>query len=181
MASALLLAGASNDPLQRDASERDPSRTQSGAIQLVKAKHTERDLRRRTHRRPPWPTSRSPRASRRRSNQVRTEIQTHSTRSQPCTPYAPADHRGLPSSRSPCACVGSTLPRAVCSSLARSWTDRGRSSLVLPVRLLGTGLIELDPHEPVIIVNFVTQTVDTNQTGPDGKPLVLEAVPDAKR
>ena len=43
------------------------------------------------------------------------------------------------------------------------------------------GLIELDPSEPVIIVNFVTQLVSLEENGPDGKPKVLEQEPDAKR
>ena len=43
------------------------------------------------------------------------------------------------------------------------------------------GLIELDPSEPVIIVNFVTQTVDLTRNGDDGKPAVLDSEPGAKR
>jgi hypothetical protein len=43
------------------------------------------------------------------------------------------------------------------------------------------GVIELDPTEPVIIVNFLKVTVDLSQNGEDGKPLVVESQADAKR
>jgi hypothetical protein len=62
-----------------------------------------------------------------------------------------------------------------------------RVTVLLPVcaaclpACLPAGLIELDPLEPVIIVNFVTQTFDPAHLGEDGKPIIIESVADAKR